>query len=106
MVDSVDIRSLALSTVRSRINAIPQDAIFVPGTVRMNADPYGAASDSAIEEALRRVRLWENMQASGGLESEMKPDSLSQGQKQLFSLARAMLRPRCSIVILDEVTSR
>ncbi|KND91185.1 Multidrug resistance-associated protein 1 [Tolypocladium ophioglossoides CBS 100239] len=105
-IDSVDLKTIPLSTVRSRINAIPQDPFFLPGTVRMNADPYHTAPDASIVQALRRVQLWDKIQELGDLDSELKPDSLSQGQKQLFSLARAMLRPRCSIVVLDEVTSR
>ncbi|PNY24634.1 Multidrug resistance-associated protein 1 [Tolypocladium capitatum] len=104
-IDSVDPKIIPLSTLRSRINAIPQDPFFLPGTVRLNADPYRTAPDASIIEALRRVQLWDKVQGIGGLDSELKPDSLSQGQKQLFSLARAMLRPRCSIVVLDEVTS-
>lgn len=105
-IDSVNIRSVPLSMLRSRINAIPQDPFFIPGTFRENIDPLNSASLDAIQSALEKVLLWETVQKCGGIDEELDPDTLSQGQKQLFSLARAILRKRCSIVIMDEVTSR
>lgn len=105
-IDSVNIQSIPLSTLRSRINAIPQDPFFIPGTFRENIDPLRLASLDAIQSALEKVLLWEAVQKCGGIDAELDPDTLSQGQKQLFSLARAILRERCSVVIMDEVTSR
>lgn len=105
-IDGIDIRSVQLSSLRSRINAIPQDPFFLPGTFRSNISPYETSSDGAIEEALRRVHLWDKVEQSGGLDGELKPDEMSQGEKQLFSMARAILRRDCKIVMLDEVSSR
>ncbi|GKT46851.1 ABC transporter atnG [Colletotrichum spaethianum] len=104
-IDSTNINDYPLSALRSSINAIPQDPFFTASTFRENLDPYRASSDIAIEESLRKVQLWDYIQGQGGLGGDMKPESISQGQKQLFSLARAILR-RCKIVILDEVTSK
>ena len=50
--------------------------------------------DTDSEYALRTVGLWELLEARGGLDAHLREDSLSRGQKQLFSLARAILRQR------------
>ena len=52
------------------------------------------AQDTDSEYALRVVGLWELLEARGGLDAQLREDSLSRGQKQLFSLARAILRQR------------
>ncbi|KAF3803885.1 ABC transporter FUM19 [Colletotrichum gloeosporioides] len=104
VIDTNDINDYSLSNLRSNINAIPQDPFITSGNFREVLDPYGASPDHAIQEALRKVKLFEYVQSHGGLEGSVKSESLSHGQKQLLSLARAILR-RCSIVVLDEVTS-
>ena len=104
-VDDIDLSGVPRHFVRSRINGLPQDPFFLSGTIRLNIDPTMEKSDSEIIEVLEKVKIWEVIKMSGGLDTEMDSDSLSHGQKQLFCLARAILRPS-SIVVLDEATSR
>jgi ABC-type multidrug transport system fused ATPase/permease subunit len=85
---------------------VPQDAFLIDGSsVRLNADPAEGLADAAIEDALRVVELWDIVAEKGGLDVPIEELHLSHGQKQLFCIARAMLRPS-PIVVLDEATSR
>jgi ATP-binding cassette subfamily C (CFTR/MRP) protein 1 len=72
--------------------------------VRANADTSGEATDDDIISALKKVHLWDAIQTRGGLDAQLKSQPLSQGESQLFSLTRAMLR-KSKILILDEATS-
>ncbi len=104
-IDGVDISTLPRNEIRSRIVGVPQDAYLMIGSVRFNADPQQAATDDAIITALKAVKLWDVISEKGGLDADVDEVHLSHGQKQLFCLARAMLRPS-KILILDEATSR
>lgn len=114
-VDGVDLATLPRDTVRSRLVAVSQDLFFLPGTTRQNLDPYGDSTtgsedDARLEAVLRRVGLWDAVEGVGGLGAEFDEARLSHGQRQLFSLARALLRRRNDgggggVVLLDEATS-
>lgn len=90
--------------MRKRLDTLPQDPFFLHGSVRENLDPLNIASDERIVEVLRAVSMWSLFESRGGLAADMSEDKLSQGQRQLFCLARAVVKPG-SILIMDEATS-
>ncbi|KAK7402406.1 hypothetical protein QQX98_011848 [Neonectria punicea] len=117
-IDGTPLNRIDRSTLRKRIIAIPQDAVFLPdgSTVKANIDPLETATPQECLEVLAVVRLAAFVDDRGGLDAGMSADDLSAGQKQLFSLGRAILRRRVrervtgnekssGVLLLDEVSS-
>ncbi|OJJ66207.1 hypothetical protein ASPBRDRAFT_49106 [Aspergillus brasiliensis CBS 101740] len=113
-IDWVDISTIPLDVLRSRIIAIPQDPFFLPGSIRFNLDPTGGSTDSILLSALEKANLLSLVTSRGGLDAELTSTSLSQGEQRLFALAVALVRKwnrdndgrdSGGILILDEATS-
>jgi len=103
-----DYRDLSLESIQSRIGVVLQTPHLFSGTVRENIR-YGRldASTEEIEEAARLAGAHEFIVTlEKGYDQEVgeRGDLLSVGQKQLVSLARAVLA-RPEIFIMDEATS-
>ncbi|KAL7412630.1 hypothetical protein BDY24DRAFT_442169 [Mrakia frigida] len=113
IIDGIDSNQLNLSTLRNTITIIPQDPILLSGTLRFNLDPAEEIDDAALNDALNASGL-SSLQAGADMESAQTisldtilssgGSNLSQGQRQVLVLARALVR-RSLIVIMDEATS-
>src|SRR5271154_574669 len=95
-LDGVPLHRVDRSALRQRVIAVPQDPVFLPDStsIKANLDAFNVSTDDECQGVLKTVDLWKWAQERGGLAAPMSADMLSQGQKQLFSLGRAILRRR------------
>ena len=107
-IDGRDVRTMTLKSLRTQIGMVQQDVYLFSGTIRENI-AYGkeGATRAEVERAAREAHVadfvgmlpagYDTPVTDGGV-------NLSKGQRQLITIARAMLSP-AKLLILDEATS-
>jgi ATP-binding cassette subfamily B protein len=107
-IDGVDVKEMYLSDLRSRFGVVLQDPFLFTGTIggniRLGTDRI---QDEHVEKAAEDVNLGDFVRAlPNGFNEEVRErgSTLSTGQKQLISFARALAHEP-KILILDEATS-
>lgn len=107
-VDGVNIKDMKRQDVRKLFGMVLQDTWLFSGSIRENI-MYGAsgASEKQMIEAAKSAHVDHFVRSlTGGYDMELneEADNVSQGEKQLLTIARAMLAD-APMLILDEATS-
>jgi len=112
-IDGVNIATVGLYDLRSRLAIIPQDPTLFKGTIRSNLDPFNEHTDLELWSVLRQsdlvdadANLDDKVHGRIHLDSIVEEEGLnfSLGQRQLMALARALVRGS-QIIVCDEATS-
>lgn len=105
-IDGQDIRTMALSRLRSRFGAVFQNDVLFAGGIYENVDMGRKLDKEQVQQAVRYARAEEFVEEKGGIgeKLDIRGANLSGGQKQRLLIARA-LAASPEILVLDDSSS-
>ncbi|KAJ6779367.1 hypothetical protein PWT90_04032 [Aphanocladium album] len=126
-IDNVDIRTVPHNELRARLITVSQSQVELEGTLRDNLLPFtktwtneppnaednakdahaAKSHDEIIKSTLERLGIWDTFESKKGLDTPMDKAGFSHGEKQLFCIARAVIRRRINggnLILMDEAT--
>ncbi|KAL4505153.1 hypothetical protein ABPG72_016220 [Tetrahymena utriculariae] len=106
IINGKSIKDYSLQELRNVVSVVSQEPYIFEGTLRLNLDPYNQYQDKQINDVFQQCKFISFSSFQKGLNTEISQlgDNLSEGEKQLISIARVMLK-KSKILIVDEPTS-
>ncbi|KAL7673458.1 hypothetical protein ACOME3_008314 [Neoechinorhynchus agilis] len=112
IVGGIDTESMNLNQLRRSISLLPQEAVLMKTSIRLNLDPFQEKSDTEIWDVLQKVGLDNRIRQLSIQDSTNKLDYVCEGEsefgiseRQLLWLAKILLKKK-SIVLIDEASSK
>lgn len=105
-IDGVNIADVTRENLHEQFGMVLQDTWFFQGTLRENiAFDAEGVGDERLDEVCEACGLLKWVRSlPAGYDTELEPGSVSAGQRQLITIARAMVKD-APLLILDEATS-
>ncbi len=105
MIDGVDLSQIDEIDLRNQIAIVLQTPLMIEGTLKENIVMGYTFSDEEVEKVIKEVGAWYLVERNElGIHQKLEISSLSTGEKQLISFARALIK-NPKLLILDEASA-
>lgn len=108
-IDGIEQGDMSLEALRKLFFIVSQDKLESSETLRLELDPSQVFSEEALMAVLQECGMLEKVMKAGGIDTSKDDCDFSEGEEQLFNIARIMLNADGhvgGIILLDEATSR